>query len=242
MLPDCLLTYLRAHAPLVVALSGGTDSAVLLAVAVTAGVKVAAVTVDTGLVPAEEVEVAARTARACGVRHETLSVEMCAQEAVRENTPERCYVCKRTMMERVIEWARAHGYQYVADGTHADDVPEGRPGMRALAELGVFSPFAACGIGRDEIRRLADILGVEVRPSSSCMATRIPEGATVTAGAMRRAYEAEELLRRAGIPGRVRVRVSGRSARVEVPEGYRGQVRSLVPDIKTVGFDEVEVV
>lgn len=242
MLPDCLLTYLRTHAPLVVALSGGTDSAVLLAAAVRAGVEVAAVTVDTGLVPVEEIEVAARTARACGARHETLSVEMLAQEAVRENTPERCYVCKRTMMEQVIAWAEAHGYRYVADGTHAGDAPEGRPGMRALAELGVLSPFAACGIGREEICHLARAWGIEVRPSSSCMATRIPEGAAVTVEAMRRAHEAEELLRGAGIPGRIRVRVSGWSARVEVPEGYRARAQSLVQDIQAVGFDEVEVV
>lgn len=242
MLPDCLLTYLRTHAPLVVALSGGTDSAVLLAAAVRAGAEVAAVTVDTGLVPTGEIEVAARTARVFGVRYETLSVEMLAEEAVRKNTPERCYVCKRVMMERVIEWARAHGYRYVADGTHADDVPEGRPGLRALAELGVLSPFAACGIGHEEICQLARAWGVEVRPSSSCMATRIPEGATVTADAMRRAHEAEDLLRNAGIPGRIRVRVSGRSARVEVPEGYKAQAQALVPDIRAVGFDEVEVV
>ncbi|QSZ67938.1 TIGR00268 family protein [Methanofollis aquaemaris] len=242
MLPDCLRTYLRAHAPLVVALSGGTDSAVLLAAAVRAGVEVAAVTVATGLVPPEEVEVAAGVARTLGVRHETLSVEMLAREAVRENTPERCYVCKRAMMEQVIAWGKAHGYHYVADGTHAGDDPAGRPGVRALAELGVLSPFAACGIGREELLALAAAWGVEVRPSSSCMATRIPTGITVTAEAMRRAREAEEFLRRAGIPGRIRVRVSGRSARIEVPAGYEEQARVLIAGVRAVGFDEVEVV
>ncbi|QYZ79909.1 TIGR00268 family protein [Methanofollis formosanus] len=242
MLPDCLLTYLRTHAPLVVALSGGTDSAVLLAAAVRAGVEVAAVTVDTGLVPPEEVAVAARVARTLRVRHETLAVEMLAREAVRENTPERCYVCKRVMMERVIAWAEAHGYRYVVDGTHAGDDPAGRPGVRALAELGVLSPFAACDIGREELLALADAWGVEVRPSSSCMATRIPTGTVVTVEAMRRAHEAEEFLRRAGIPGRIRVRVAGRSAKVEVPAGYEEQARTLVAGVRAVGFDEVEVV
>lgn len=237
-MPECLRAYLLAHAPLVVALSGGTDSAVLLAAAVRAGAKVAAVTVETGLAPPEEAARAGEVAAALGVLHTLLHVDMLAAGAVRFNAPDRCYVCKRLMMEGVAGWARAHGYASVADGTHADDDPGGRPGVRALRELGVVSPFAACGMGKEEIVALARAWGVPVRPSSSCLATRLPEGAEVTPAALRQVAAAEAVLREE-VPGRVRVRVVGRTARLEVPAGFEGRARALVSRIKALGFDEV---
>lgn len=237
-MPECLRAYLLAHAPLVVALSGGTDSAVLLAAAVRAGAKVAAVTVETGLAPPEEAARAGEVAAALGVSHTLLHVDMLAAGAVRFNAPDRCYVCKRLMMEGVAGWARAHGYASVADGTHADDDPGGRPGVRALRELGVVSPFAACGMGKEEIVALARAWGVPVRPSSSCLATRLPEGAEVTPAALRQVAAAEAVLREE-VPGRVRVRVVGRTARLEVPAGFEGRARALVSRIKALGFDEV---
>lgn len=240
MIPDCLCTYLREHAPLVVALSGGTDSAVLLAAVVRAGVRTAAVTVETGLAAPGEAGVAAEVAASLGVSHAVVGVEMLAVDAVRHNTAERCYVCKRVMMEAVRAWAQEHGYAYVADGTHAGDDPADRPGLRALGELGIVSPFAACGIGREEIVAMARAFGLPVRSSSSCLATRLPHGEEVTPEKLRLVGEAEAVLRER-IPGRVRVRVQGRSARVEVPAGYEDRVRALVPRILILGFDNVTV-
>jgi len=216
MVPDCLCTYLRDHAPLVVALSGGTDSAVLLAAAVRAGVRPSAVTVETGLAAPKEAGIAAEVAASLGVPHAVVRVDMLAVDAVRHNTAERCYVCKRLMMEAVRAWAGEHGYAYVTDGTHAGDDPADRPGLRALRELGIVSPFAACGIGREEIVAMAHAFGLPVRPSSSCLATRLPPGEEVTPEKLRLIGEAEAVLGER-IPGRVRVRVRGRSVRVEVP-------------------------
>jgi len=240
MFPECLRAYLAAHAPLVVALSGGTDSAVLLAAAVSAGAKVTAVTVETGLVPPGEAALAAGVAAALGVEHTVLHVEMLAVEAVRFNAPDRCYVCKRRMMEEVVGWARENGYAFVADGTHAGDDPGDRPGVRALRELGIVSPFAACGIGKEEIVALARAWGIPVRPSSSCLATRLSEGAEVTPAALRQIATAEAVLREE-VPGRVRVRAEGRSARIEVPEGFEDSARALFPRIRALGFDEITI-
>ncbi|NVO66008.1 ATP-dependent sacrificial sulfur transferase LarE [Methanofollis tationis] len=237
-MPECLRAYLVAHAPVVVALSGGTDSAVLLAAATKAGATVAAVTVETGLAPPGEAGQAAEVAAALGVPHTLLHVDMLAIEAVRFNAPERCYLCKRRMMEEVAGWARAHDYASVADGTHAGDDPGERPGVRALRELGVVSPFAACEMGKEEIVALARAWGIPVRPSSSCLATRLPEGAEVTPAALRQVAAAEAILREE-VPGRVRVRVVGRSARIEVPAGFEERARALVPRIKALGFEEV---
>lgn len=240
MIPDCLCRYLREHAPLAVSLSGGTDSAVLLAAAVQAGVCPAAVTVETGLAAPGETEVAARIAASLGVPHAVVRVDMLAVEAVRTNAPERCYVCKRLMMEAVLAWAKEHGYAHVADGTHAGDDPADRPGLRALRELGIESPFAACGIGREEIVVMARTFGLPVRPSSSCLATRLPVGEAVTPEKLRLVAEAESIIRER-IPGRVRVRVHGRSAMVEVPAGSEDRVRTLVPRLLALGFDDVTV-
>ena len=239
-MPECLRAYLLAHAPILVALSGGTDSAVLLAAAVRAGAKVAAVTVETGLAPPEEAVQAAEVAAALGVLHTLLHVDMLTTDAVRFNAPDRCYVCKRRMMEEVAGWARAHGYASVADGTHAGDDPGERPGVRALRELGIVSPFAACGIGKEEIVALARAWEIPVRPSSSCLATRLPGGAEVTPAALRQIALAEAILREE-VPGRVRVRIVGRTARLEVPAGFEERARALVPRIQALGFDDITI-
>ncbi|MDK2974188.1 MAG: pyridinium-3,5-biscarboxylic acid mononucleotide sulfurtransferase [Methanofollis sp.] len=240
MLPDCLRTYLADHAPLVVALSGGTDSAVLLAATVRAGAPAAAVTVETGLAPSGEAALAAKTAAALGIGHTLLHVDMFAVDAVRFNARDRCYVCKRLMMEAVIGWARAHGYAFVADGTHAGDEPGDRPGVRALQELGVVSPFAVCGMGKEEIVDLALAWGLPVRPSSSCLATRLPEGEEVTPATLLKVDAAEVILREK-ISGRVRVRVTGETARIEVPKEFEKEAHALLPRIRALGFDEISI-
>lgn len=240
MLPECLRAYLVDHAPLVVALSGGTDSAVVLAAAVRAGAKAAAATVETGLAAPGEEALAAETAAMLGVEHARLHVDMLAAHAVRFNAPDRCYVCKRLMMEAIVGWADAHGYAFVADGTNADDDPGDRPGVRALQELGIISPLAACGIGKEEIAVLARAWGIAVRPPSSCLITRLPEGAEATPAVLGQIADAEAVIR-TEIPGRVRVRVAGRSALIEVPAGFEGRGRALIPRIRALGFDDVVI-
>ncbi|CVK32304.1 asparagine synthase-related protein [Methanoculleus bourgensis] len=165
---------LKSYEPIAIALSGGTDSSVLLASARRHGVRAIAISVDTGLAPPGELAAARELADRLGVPHVTIPLDMLDIPAVRENRPDRCYVCKRAMMEAIVAEAGRRGCRTVVDGTHADDRPATRPGMRALRELGIRSPFAECGMGKVDIEALAADLGVGVRPPSACLATRIP--------------------------------------------------------------------
>lgn len=238
---SCLADLLRANEPLVVALSGGTDSMVLLAAAREAGIEVAAISVDTGLNPAGEIERARSLAVRSGVPFAVLHRSMLDLEEVRTNAPLRCYACKRVMMEAVVRWAADHGFRSVADGTNADDDPADRPGMQALGELGIISPFRRCRMGKKEIFRLARDLGIEAHPSSSCLATRFPVNMPLSPGRIERVREAEALLRGV-VAGRLRVRDVDGTAVVEVEESEAAAIQEKRAEMEALGFASVRLV
>ncbi len=237
---DCLSGILKGYAPLVVALSGGTDSMVLLAAARKANIRVAAVAVDTGLNPAGELARARAIAMLLRVPFEVLHLDMLALEEVRTNSPRRCYVCKRAMMEAIAGWAADHGFGMVADGTNADDDPSDRPGMRALEELGVLSPFVRCRMGKEEISVLAGELGIEVIPSSSCMATRFLGHTPLSPERIERVRKAEALLR-GDVRGRLRVRDMDGHAVIEADAVEYPAIRRKMKEIEALGFASVRL-
>ena len=231
---------LKSYEPIAIALSGGTDSSVLLASARRHGVRAIAISVDTGLAPPGELAAARELADRLGVPHVTIPLDMLDIPAVRENRPDRCYVCKRAMMEAIVAEAGRRGCRTVVDGTHADDQPATRPGMRALHELGIRSPFAECGMGKVDIEALAADLGVAVRPPSACLTTRIPTGEPVTRECLALVGVAEALLVRE-IPGTIRVRCSGRRAIIEADPAYRRRLERLLGAVKDLGFEDVAI-
>ncbi len=231
---------LESCAPVAIALSGGTDSSVLMAGARRCGVRAIAISVDTGLTPPGELAAARKLADSLGIPHVTIPLDMLAIPAIRENRPDRCYVCKRAMMEAITCEAGRQGFRTVVDGTHADDRPVARPGIQALHELGIRSPFVECGMGKADIESLAMDLGVAVRPSSACLATRIPTGEAVTRECLALVGAAEALIARE-IPGIIRVRCSGRRATIETDPAYHGKLEELVDAVKDLGFSEVMI-
>jgi uncharacterized protein len=231
---------LKSYEPIAIALSGGTDSSVLLAYAARHAIPAIALSVDTGLAPAGELAAARELANRQGVPHVIIPLDMLKIPAIRENLPERCYVCKRAMMEAVVAEAERQGCRTVVDGTHTGDSPEMRPGMRALQELGIRSPFAECGMGKVDIEALAADLGVAVRPPSACLATRIPTGEPVTRECLALVGAAEALLAQE-IPGTLRVRCSGRRAIIEADPAYRRRLERLLGAVKGLGFEDVAI-
>ena len=137
-----------------------------------------------------------------------------------ENPPDRCYICKRALFARMEQEARARGFGVILDGTNADDVGDYRPGMRALAELGVQSPLKELGFTKARIRRLSAARGLPTaeKPALACLATRIPFGTRLDAETMRRIDDAETRLMALGF-AQVRVRAHGGVARIEAAQG-----------------------
>jgi uncharacterized protein len=199
----------------VIALSGGTDSTFLVSFAATvSGLRVMAVTVSTPYMFSAEVEEAAEFCRSAGVEHRIISMEMPA--SVISNPPDRCYRCKREVMKAVTGAAQEGGFAFFFDGTNSDDQHDYRPGLKALREMNIRSPLAEAGLTKDEIRELAREAGLEVsdKPSNTCLLTRFPHNTEIVAENLRRAEEAERIVKESGFPG-ARVRIHGDLVRIE---------------------------
>ncbi|MEE0845284.1 MAG: ExsB family transcriptional regulator [Eggerthellaceae bacterium] len=178
------------------AFSGGTDSAYLLAAAVGAGCEVSAYCVKTQFQPDFELEDAQRVLGDIAVRRplaevsfHVLECDVMAHDDICANPPERCYLCKRFIMGAIRHAMVEEGLEVLVDGTNASDDPARRPGFRALAELGVFSPLRRAGMTKDDIRAASRALGVGTadKPSFSCLATAVPQGVPITLRSLARA-------------------------------------------------------
>lgn len=238
---------LRPLRRVAVALSGGVDSAVLLAAAarILGTEHVLAITVAAPMVPETDHSDAIKAAEQAKVRHEILhlSDELLTDPVFVENPPDRCYHCKQLIFNRIIQAAQSAGFYHVCDGTNVDDLSQYRPGLAALNELGVISPLAGAGLSKADVRKLAETLcpGFAGKPAMACLATRIPHGVAVTREALTRIDRAEQLLREHGHT-QVRVRDHGGLARLEIAadlllKGLTGEQIALMKHIlKDCGF------
>ena len=229
---DALLGRLRkwAGSGALVAFSGGVDSGFLLfaareALGGASAEKLLAVTLAAPYTPAGDVTGAETLAASLNVPHRVLRCPM--PEEVRDNPPDRCYLCKRALFGQLLRMAEEEHLAAVLDGSNADDLSDFRPGMRALRELGVRSPLLEAGLGKAEIRELSRRFGLPTwnRPAGACLLTRLPHGVSVSAETLARIDRAEQRLREMGFPMvRVRCHPSGPggyaemdTARIELP-------------------------
>ncbi|MCZ9312284.1 MAG: TIGR00268 family protein [Methanocorpusculum sp.] len=240
MIPAKLTLVLQKHAPLLIALSGGQDSLVLLAAAHALDLPVAAATVVSEFVVPGEAERAAEICRKFGVSWHPIEIRLLDDEVIRSNPVDRCYLCKQQLMRPLL--ALANDLEStVCDGTHTDDLPEERPGYAVLRELGICSPFAEAGIGKAGILSLADSLGIPRIPASSCLATRIPFGVTITRERLKLIAAAETLLRDQGISGTLRVRLIADGAVVEVEAWEMQKALALLGQLEDLGLSHVRI-
>ncbi|MDO5422667.1 MAG: ATP-dependent sacrificial sulfur transferase LarE [Eubacteriales bacterium] len=226
------------------AFSGGTDSSLLLRLAKDAaekkGTPLCAVTFDTVLHPACDLEVASKVARELGVSHHVIHIDELQNPALAMNPPDRCYLCKKTLFEKLLAFAKENGFGAVLEGTNEDDLHVYRPGLRAIRELGILSPLAESGLTKAEVRQWAKELGISVasRPASPCLATRLPYGDRIDLELLGRIGRCEDALRAKGLRN-VRVRVHGNILRLEADkeafEKILQEREAFLEELKQVG-------
>lgn len=211
---------LKALDSALLAFSGGVDSAFLLykAASVMDPEKVIAVTADSALYPAEEVEAAREMAASLGVRHIVINTAELSREEFCRNSPQRCYYCKSELFAELEKLARKHNLTYLMDGSNADDTADFRPGTRAARERGVRSPLQEAGLTKAEIRLLSRLHGLSTwdKPAAACLASRFPYGERLEISKLKQVEQGERFMRKLGLKREVRVRRHGPVARLEI--------------------------
>ena len=240
-----LREFFDRHPKCALAFSGGTDSALLLCEARRLGADVKAYFVKGPFQPQFELEDARRLARELGAEMEVIETDVLALPEVAENGPRRCYYCKRAIFSLIFERARRDGYDTVIDGTNASDQVDDRPGMQAIAELGVLSPLRMCGVTKAQVRELSAEAGLFTarKPSYACLATRVPTGTAITREALEKVERGEEALREMGFSD-LRLRLEGTGARLELPAAQLPAVvqnRERVLEVLLPSFSRVTV-
>ena len=203
----------------IVALSGGVDSAVVaLAAKEALGRNAMAITANYKTISKEEVSTAKKIAAELLIRHKVIEYDELKNSEFVKNNELRCYHCRTELAEHLILAAKKYGATLIVDGTHIDDLVEYRPGIKALRENGVRSPLVELGIDKDEIRLIAQHFGLSVydKPSNACLASRIPRGIEVTFEKLRKIEKSENIVKNIFNVRQVRVRDHGEIARIEV--------------------------
>ena len=232
--------------PVAVAFSGGVDSALLLRAAVDALGRnhVIAVTVRSEAVPERETEAAASFCSERNIRLNIAEFRMLDIPGVRDNPPERCYLCKRVMFTRILQIASEQGFMTVVEGSNLDDDSDYRPGRKALEELGIRSPLREAGLDKAQIRVISKQLGLPAwnKPALACLATRIACGEKITEEKLRSVERAEQYLQDLGF-GQIRVRLHSGLARIEVEPAELDRLLKIRTDIaaycRSLGFSHV---
>ncbi|MCP9837184.1 ATP-dependent sacrificial sulfur transferase LarE [Cyanobium sp. N.Huapi 1H5] len=248
---EALCRQLDALPQVVVAYSGGVDSALVAALAGDRlGERALAVTgVSPALAPHLRRE-ASDQARWLGLRHREVATAELADPAYTSNPQDRCYACKRELHRLLAPIAAAARGAQVLDGVNRDDLGDHRPGIRAAREFGVLSPLAEAGIDKAGVRQLSRALGLPWwdKPAQPCLASRFPYGEPISATRLARVAAAEDWLRQRGF-AELRVRSQGETARIEIPAAgltaalerlAQGELRpELVGAFRDMGFTAV---
>jgi pyridinium-3,5-biscarboxylic acid mononucleotide sulfurtransferase len=232
----------------VVAYSGGVDSAYLALVANrTLGDRAIAVTADSPSYPERHRRLALDIAQTFGLRHEIIHTGELERDDYRSNPVNRCYFCKHELYTHLVRMARER-HAVVVDGNNADDRGDYRPGRQAAREFGVRSPLDEAGLTKNEIRQLARSMGLPTwdEPASACLSSRIPYHNDVTSEKLRMIERAEQALARLGF--RVcRVRHHGEAASVEIGRDELARAlesrmsAAIIRELSAVGYRSVTI-
>ncbi len=231
----------------IIAYSGGVDSTLLLKTASISGLKdIFAVTASSESLPVEELSFAKEITSGLNIKHRIIVTEELKDKNYSNNTPDRCYYCKKELYGRLKDIALKENFSLILDGTNADDIQDWRPGRRAAMEMGVVSPLLNVGLGKKDIRNISRTLGLPTwnKPATPCLSSRFPYGQKITAQALERVGRAENFIKKFGLKD-LRVRDHSEMARIEVnteefPVLMDEPVRSeIITFLKSLGYRHI---
>jgi uncharacterized protein len=244
-----LQNYIKELGSVAIAFSSGVDSTFLLKVAHDVlGDKAIAVTARSCSFPKRELDEAKAFCQKEGIKHFICDSEELEIEGFSQNPPNRCYLCKRELFEKIIDIAKENDIKYVAEGSNMDDNGDYRPGLIAVAELEVKSPLRAVGLSKAEIRTLSKELGLPTwdKQSFACLSSRFVYGESITEEKLNMVDKAEQLLLDMGFH-QIRVRIHDKLARIEVdPCEFEKLIEKdtreeIVSKFKSYGFTYVSM-
>jgi uncharacterized protein len=244
-----LFTVLASMRRVIVAYSGGTDSAYLAWAAHRVLAKDAvAITADSASIPESHKRDAEAFARECGFQHEYIQTLEFENPEYVKNDPNRCFHCKDELFTRLEAVARDRGAEHIVYGVNVDDLGDYRPGQRAAKFHGVEAPLVDAGLTKMEIRELSRLAGLSTwdRPAAACLSSRVPYGTPATVETVKTIERGEEALRALGFR-QFRVRFHGELVRVEVAKDELAKAltpamaQAFVEIFKPLGFHYVTI-
>ena len=246
---DSLIDWFGNKNKVIVALSGGVDSALVAYAAFQKlGSSAIAVTADYKTLSKEELETAKQICSEIGITQILLDYDELQNEEFVKNSSDRCFHCRLELGDHLITLAKEHNVQFIVDGTNLDDLGDYRPGIEALKRNGIRSPLVETNFTKSEIRRTAKLVGLSVydKPSNSCLASRIPWGQRVTAEKLTRIELGETIVKQITNLKQVRVRDLNGVAKIEVDKDKISVFEDDILDeitykLKLIGFLSVRI-
>ena len=235
----------------VIAFSGGVDSSTLAAIShEVLGAKALAVIAHSPTYTSEELRDAKKIAADIGIKLKVVETNELNNPDFSKNPENRCYYCKKELLQTLIEYAHNHGFRAVFEGTNFSDLSDHRPGFKSVQEAqDVYSPWMINGFSKDEIRQVAKTMGLSVhdKPALACLASRIPFNEKITAEKLCRIDKAEQAIKAITGVKQIRVRDHNGLARIEVAKAERqlfcniDVLDSVAEKLKKLGFKYVTV-